>query len=91
VSGNVEAVKDGLTGFLVSPEDPGALSAAILRLLSDPIQAKTIGGDERFTAPSMLAPALPFPITTNGSKRVTFGYIVAQDVAGLQGIMSLSH
>jgi glycosyltransferase involved in cell wall biosynthesis len=43
VGGNAEAVKNGVSGFLVPPEDPAALSAAIIRLLSDPAQAKVMG------------------------------------------------
>jgi glycosyltransferase involved in cell wall biosynthesis len=60
VGGNGEAVKDGITGFLVPPEDPGALSAAILRLISDPSQAKAMGAAgmkvvaERFTTETMM-------------------------------------
>jgi glycosyltransferase involved in cell wall biosynthesis len=60
VGGNAEAVEEGITGFLVPPEDPGALSSAILRLLSDPLQAKAMGAAgrtlvaERFTTESMM-------------------------------------
>jgi glycosyltransferase involved in cell wall biosynthesis len=60
VGGNAEAVKDGITGFLVPSEDPVALSAAILRLLSDPIQAKAMGAagrdlvEEKFTTEAMM-------------------------------------
>jgi glycosyltransferase involved in cell wall biosynthesis len=60
VGGNAEAVKDGITGFLVPPEDPDALSAAILRLLADPFQAKAMGAAgrnlvaERFTTEAMM-------------------------------------
>jgi glycosyltransferase involved in cell wall biosynthesis len=60
VGGNAEAVKDGITGFLVPPEDPDALSAAILRLLADPFQAKAMGAAgrslvaEKFTAEAMM-------------------------------------
>jgi glycosyltransferase involved in cell wall biosynthesis len=43
VGGNAEAVKDGFTGFLVPPDDPAALAAAISRLLSDQSQAKAMG------------------------------------------------
>jgi glycosyltransferase involved in cell wall biosynthesis len=43
VGGNAEAVKDGVTGFVIPPEDPAALSAAITRLLSDPLQAMAMG------------------------------------------------
>jgi glycosyltransferase involved in cell wall biosynthesis len=34
--GNGEALRDGETGLLVAPDDPGALAAACHRLLSDP-------------------------------------------------------
>ena len=60
VGGNAEAVKDGISGFLVPAEDAGALSAAILRLLSDPIQAKAMGAAgrnlvaEKFTTEAMM-------------------------------------
>ena len=43
VGGNSEAVKDGFTGFLIPPDDPAALAAAISRLLSDQSQAKAMG------------------------------------------------
>ena len=36
VVGSVDAVRDGITGLLVPPDDPAALAAAILRLLDDP-------------------------------------------------------
>ncbi|HEB68199.1 MAG TPA: glycosyltransferase, partial [Desulfobulbus sp.] len=35
VSALPEILHDGRTGLLVAPEDPGAMAAAILRLLSD--------------------------------------------------------
>jgi glycosyltransferase involved in cell wall biosynthesis len=60
VGGNAEAVKDGVSGFLVPPEDPAALSAAIIRLLSDPTQAKVMGmagkvlAAEQFTTEAMM-------------------------------------
>ena len=43
VGGNAEAVKDGVTGFVIPPEEPAALSAAILRLLFEPSQARAMG------------------------------------------------
>jgi len=49
VGGNSEAVKDGFTGFLVPPDDPAALAAAISRLLSDQSQAKAMGAAGRAT------------------------------------------
>jgi glycosyltransferase involved in cell wall biosynthesis len=60
VGGNAEAVEDGITGLLVPPEDPDALSAAVLRLLSDPFQAKAMGAAgrslvaEKFTTEAMM-------------------------------------
>ena len=61
VGGNAEAVNDGISGFLVPSEDPAALSAAIIRLLSDPSLAKAMGAAgknlaaERFTIESMMS------------------------------------
>ena len=43
VGGNAEAVKDGVSGLLVPPDDPAALSAAITRLLINPTQTKAMG------------------------------------------------
>ncbi|WP_263366346.1 glycosyltransferase [Edaphobacter bradus] len=43
VGGNAEAVQDGVTGFIVPPEDPEALAAAITRLLADPAKAAQMG------------------------------------------------
>jgi L-malate glycosyltransferase len=60
VGGNAEAVKEGVSGFLVPSEDPAALSAAIIRLLSDPSQAKAMGAAakaiaaEHFTTEAMM-------------------------------------
>jgi glycosyltransferase involved in cell wall biosynthesis len=60
VGGNAEAVEDGVSGFIVPPEDPGALSTAISRLLSDPSLAKAMGEAgkqtvaEKFTAEAMM-------------------------------------
>lgn len=60
VGGNAEAVEEGVSGFIVPPEDPGALSTAISRLLSDPSLAKAMGEAgkqavaEKFTAEAMM-------------------------------------
>jgi glycosyltransferase involved in cell wall biosynthesis len=43
VGGIPEVVVDGETGLLVAPEDPGALAAAIRRLLADPALAARMG------------------------------------------------
>jgi L-malate glycosyltransferase len=61
VGGNAEAVKDGITGFIVPPEDPVALSAAIAQLLSDRSQAVAMGvagkalATEQFTNEAMMS------------------------------------
>lgn len=61
VGGNAEAVIDGVSGFLVPPEDPAALAAAITRVLSDPSRAKAMGlagralAAERFTTEAMMS------------------------------------
>jgi glycosyltransferase involved in cell wall biosynthesis len=60
VGGNAEAVIDGVSGFLVPPEDPAALAAAITRLLCDPYRAKAMGlagralAAEKFTTEAMM-------------------------------------
>ncbi len=60
VGGNAEAVKDGVTGFIVPSEDVAALSNAIIGLLSDPAKAKEMGSAgrervlERFTIDAMM-------------------------------------
>jgi glycosyltransferase involved in cell wall biosynthesis len=60
VGGNAEAVQDGVSGFLVPSDDPTAMAAAILRLLSDPSQARAMGiagrnlVAEKFTTEAML-------------------------------------
>jgi glycosyltransferase involved in cell wall biosynthesis len=43
VGGNVEVMKDGVTGLLVPPENADALAAALLRLLRDPDLAEELG------------------------------------------------
>jgi glycosyltransferase involved in cell wall biosynthesis len=43
VDGTPEVVRDGSTGLLVPPADPGALSHALLRLLGDPSTAREMG------------------------------------------------
>ena len=60
VGGNAEAVKDGVTGFIVPSEDPVALSTAISRLLSNMSLAKAMGmagkalASEKFTTEAMM-------------------------------------
>ena len=61
VGGNREAVLDGITGWVVPPEDPKALAAKIIDLLKDPDRAEEWGkrGRERvnqmFTVKKMVA------------------------------------
>lgn len=43
VSGIPEVIAEGITGFLVPPEDPPALAKAVLRLLQDRQKAKEMG------------------------------------------------
>jgi glycosyltransferase involved in cell wall biosynthesis len=50
VGGNPEAVKDGITGIVVPPEDPGALADAVLELLTDPERSKAMGEAGRLAA-----------------------------------------
>lgn len=47
VGGNVEAVLDGVTGFLVPPRDPEHLSAAVMDLLADGKKRKRMGDEGR--------------------------------------------
>ncbi|MDR3745529.1 MAG: glycosyltransferase family 4 protein [Acidobacteriaceae bacterium] len=60
VGGNAEAVKDGVNGLIVPPDDPIALAEAIAYLLSDPSQAKAMGSAgkalaaENFTTEAMM-------------------------------------
>jgi rhamnosyl/mannosyltransferase len=50
---------DGVTGFVVPPEDPQALRAALQRLIDDPQLSQAMGQaarrrfEEHFTAPAM--------------------------------------
>jgi L-malate glycosyltransferase len=60
VGGNAEAVKDGVSGFIVPSEDVAALSGAIAGLLADPSKANEMGATgrelvkERFTIDAMM-------------------------------------
>jgi len=47
VSGIPELVRDGETGLLVEPDDPGALAKAIERLLGDDVLAQRLSGAGR--------------------------------------------
>jgi glycosyltransferase involved in cell wall biosynthesis len=60
VGGNAEAVNDGCSGLIVLSDDPAALSSAIIRLISNPSQAKAMGETgknlviEKFTTDAMM-------------------------------------
>ena len=60
VGGNAEAVEDGVSGFIVPSDDPAAMSAAIMRLISNPFQAGAMGEAgrnlvlEKFTTEAMM-------------------------------------
>jgi glycosyltransferase involved in cell wall biosynthesis len=43
VNGLDEVVIDGTTGFLVPPDDPAALAAALRRLIDDPVKRRAFG------------------------------------------------
>jgi phosphatidylinositol alpha-1,6-mannosyltransferase len=47
VPGVVEAIEDGVSGILVNPEDPRAVAAATIRLLTDQDLATKMGSDAR--------------------------------------------
>jgi glycosyltransferase involved in cell wall biosynthesis len=61
VGGIAAMVREGTSGFLVPPEDPPALAAALLHLLRDPALRMTMGREslglfqERYHAPVMAA------------------------------------
>jgi glycosyltransferase involved in cell wall biosynthesis len=61
VGGNAEAVLDGVTGFIVPPQDSDVLATAIGRLLSDPARARQMGeagkilAAEKFTTEAMMS------------------------------------
>jgi glycosyltransferase involved in cell wall biosynthesis len=49
VDGTVDVIEDGRTGLLIPPGAPGALAAAITRLLADPMLRVRIGRAARQT------------------------------------------
>jgi glycosyltransferase involved in cell wall biosynthesis len=58
VGGNTDMIRDGETGLLVTPGDPGALAAGIARLLDDPALAERLGAAGAATVQSLTAPAV---------------------------------
>jgi glycosyltransferase involved in cell wall biosynthesis len=61
VGGNDEAIEDGVTGYIVPPEDAPALAEALLRVLEDLPNADSMGAlgklrvSERFTTVAMMS------------------------------------
>ncbi|WP_175443071.1 glycosyltransferase family 4 protein [Halofilum ochraceum] len=55
VGGTPEVVPDGVAGVLVPPEDPAALAAAMLRVLSDNTLARRLGTGARLHAATELS------------------------------------
>ena len=49
VSGNPEAIEDGVNGFLVPPDDPEALAARCVQLLRDPALGRRLAAAARDT------------------------------------------
>jgi glycosyltransferase involved in cell wall biosynthesis len=47
VSGHPEAIEDGVTGFLVPPDDPDALAARCVQILRDPALARRLAAAAR--------------------------------------------
>jgi glycosyltransferase involved in cell wall biosynthesis len=58
VSGIPEVVLDGETGWLVPPEDPAALAAALAAVLADPAEARRRGEAGRVRAAEHFRPAV---------------------------------
>jgi len=60
VDGNLDVVRDGVTGLLVPPRDPPALAAALARLIARHDEAGALGraararAEEAFTLPAMV-------------------------------------
>jgi len=54
--GLVDVVEDGVTGLLVPPADPAALSHAMLRLLENPLDAAAMGRAGRLRIKAMASP-----------------------------------
>jgi starch synthase len=57
VGGMADIVDDGVTGFLVPPDDPAALADALEAVLGDPALAAAMGAAGRRAAAGRLSPA----------------------------------
>jgi len=60
VGGNAEAVEDGVSGYIIPPEDSAALASAIKRLIEQPLRAEEMGArgkaiaESKFTEQAMM-------------------------------------
>ena len=61
--GPLDLVEDGVTGFLVSPSDPGAFTAAVARLAADPAIRAAFGAAGRRKVLGRTWPALTEELT----------------------------
>jgi glycosyltransferase involved in cell wall biosynthesis len=64
-----EQIKDGVTGFLIPPNDPGALAAVARRLVFDPILRREMGAAARQTAERLFNGALNYARLLSVCKR----------------------
>ena len=55
VTGNVDAVRDGVTGLVVPPQDPAAVADAVLDLLADDARRQALGRAAREVAQAWTA------------------------------------
>ena len=61
--GPLNLVKDGVTGYLVPPSDPGAFTAAVARLAADPATRAAFGAAGRRKVLGRTWPALTEELT----------------------------
>ena len=84
VGGNPEVVVDGVTGFLVPPEDPASLANAILALLADPAMRCRMGAAsqsrvlEKFSQTGMVSQVRSAYLTALHGKEAVAPALVSQ-------------
>lgn len=84
VGGNPEVVVDGVTGFLVPPEDPASLANAILALLRDPAMRGRMGAAskcrvlEKFSQTGMVSQVRSAYLTALHRKKAVVSALVSQ-------------
>jgi glycosyltransferase involved in cell wall biosynthesis len=81
VGGIPEQVVDGETGLLVAPSQPAGLGAAILKVLSNPAQAKLMGSKGRQRVQDMYSME-PF---VNAYERLFLGMMTQRQAQELRG------